>query len=92
MEYIVQCLNTLERDGIASFDVRPDAQAAFNDDLRRRLRDTVWTSGGCGSWYLDPDGGTSIIWPGYTWQFRRALRAFDSEAYELRPPAPVAVA
>jgi cation diffusion facilitator CzcD-associated flavoprotein CzcO len=92
MEYIVDCVQTLERDGIASFDVRPEAQAAFNQDLRRRLRDTVWTSGGCGSWYLDPDGGTSIIWPGYTWQFRRALRAFDPGPYELRAQDAAAVA
>jgi cation diffusion facilitator CzcD-associated flavoprotein CzcO len=84
IEYIVDCLQRLERDGIASLDVRPEAQAAFNDDLRRRLRNTVWTAGGCGSWYLDADGGTSIIWPGYTWQFRRMLRAFDPAAYELR--------
>lgn len=91
MEYIVDCLNRLERDGVGSFDVRPDVQAAYNDDLRRRLRDTVWTSGGCGSWYLDADGGTSIVWPGYTWQFRRALRSFDPDAYELRTQAQVPV-
>jgi cation diffusion facilitator CzcD-associated flavoprotein CzcO len=84
IEYIVDCLQRLERDGIASLDVRPEAQAKYNDDLRGRLRNTVWTAGGCGSWYLDADGGTSIIWPGYTWQFRRMLRAFDPAAYELR--------
>jgi cation diffusion facilitator CzcD-associated flavoprotein CzcO len=82
--YIVDCLTRLQRDGVGSFDVRPEAQAAFNADLRRRLSSTVWTTGGCGSWYLDADGGTSIIWPGYTWQFRRALRSFDPAAYELR--------
>jgi cation diffusion facilitator CzcD-associated flavoprotein CzcO len=84
IEYIMDCLEHLERNGLASLDVRGDVQAAFNDDLRERLKSTVWTSGGCGSWYLDADGGTSVIWPGYTWQFRRALRAFDPQAYELR--------
>ena len=64
--------------------MRPAAQAAYNRDLRRRLRRTVWTSGGCSSWYLDADGGTSVIWPGYTWQFRRALRTFDPSPYEFR--------
>ena len=84
IEYIMQCLDHLERNGLTSFDVRDDVQATFNDDLRRRLRGTVWTSGGCGSWYLDADGGSSIIWPGYTWQFRKALSGFDPQAYELR--------
>jgi cation diffusion facilitator CzcD-associated flavoprotein CzcO len=84
IEYIIACLEYLHRNGLSSFDVRPQVQAAFNRDLRARLTGTVWTSGGCGSWYLDADGGTSIIWPGYTWQFRRALRTFVPDAYELR--------
>ena len=90
--YIIDCLERLAADGIGSFEVREDVQAAFNDELRRRLRNTVWTSGGCASWYLDADGGTSIIWPGYTWQFRRALRAFDPQAYELRAQGLTAIA
>jgi len=89
--YIVDCLQRLAADGIGSFDVRAEVQAAFNAHLRKRLRDTVWTAGGCGSWYLDGDGGTSIMWPGCTWQFRRALRAFDSQAYELREQGATAI-
>ncbi len=84
IEYVMSCLEHLERNGLDSLDVRDEVQAAFNTDLRQRLKGTVWTSGGCGSWYLDADGGTSVIWPGYTWQFERALSAFDPEAYELR--------
>ncbi len=47
-----------------------------------------FATGGCGSWYLAADGGSSVVWPGYTWQFRRALRTFDPQSYELRTPAP----
>ena len=72
---------------LTSVEVRQEDQDAYNLALRQRLAGTVWTSGGCGSWYLDPDGGTSIIWPGYTWQFRRALRAFDPAVCHLRPAA-----
>ncbi|MDX6342528.1 MAG: hypothetical protein QOH87_2666 [Trebonia sp.] len=84
IEYIIACLEHLRRSRLSSCEVRPEAQAAFNRALRERLKDTVWTSGGCASWYLDADGGTSVLWPGYTWQFARALRRFDPAAYELR--------
>ena len=84
IDYIIQCLQHMEREGLSSLDVRPEAQAAFNDRLRRKLEGTIWTAGGCQSWYLDADGGTSAMWPGYTWQFRRALRSFDAGAYRLR--------
>jgi len=81
VEYIVQALGHMGRTGAASFDVRPDLQAAFNEDLQARLASSIWTDGGCRSWYLDPDGGTSVLWPGYTGRFRKALRRFDPSAY-----------
>lgn len=86
IDYIIQCVRHLERHGLSSLDVRPEAQAAFNDGLRQKLKGTIWTAGGCQSWYLDADGGTSALWPGYTWQFRRALRTFEPRVYRLRHP------
>ncbi|HYI38005.1 MAG TPA: NAD(P)/FAD-dependent oxidoreductase [Thermoleophilaceae bacterium] len=83
IDYIVKCIRHAERHGLGSIDVRPEAQRAFNDDIQEKLKGTTWTAGGCHSWYLDADGGTSAIWPGYTWQFRRALREFDADAYRL---------
>ena len=85
IEYIIESLKHLERHRLSSLDVRPEVQAGFNDGLRRKLEGTIWTAGGCQSWYLDADGGTSAIWPGYTWQFRRALRTFDARDYRLGP-------
>ncbi|WP_214367242.1 flavin-containing monooxygenase [Pseudonocardia sp. H11422] len=83
ISYIVQALRHLDRSGAPSLDVRPDVQDAFNRDLGERLAGTVWTAGGCRSWYLDSDGGTSALWPGYTWQFQKALRRFEPADYRL---------
>ncbi|MGH9037278.1 MAG: flavin-containing monooxygenase, partial [Acidimicrobiia bacterium] len=83
IEYIVQALGHMERTGARSLTVRPDVQAEFNQDVRDRLAQSVWTDGGCRSWYLDPDGGTSVLWPGYTWRFRKAIRTFDPTDYEF---------
>ncbi|MGH9003275.1 MAG: flavin-containing monooxygenase, partial [Acidimicrobiia bacterium] len=94
IEYIVKVLGHLDRVGASSLEVRPEVQDGFNRDVRERLAASVWTDGGCRSWYLDPDGGTSVLWPGYTWRFRRALRTFDPGEYTFvarrREPASVA--
>ena len=37
-------------------EVRPEVQAAFNEEVQARMPDTVWMTGGCSSWYLDPTG------------------------------------
>ncbi|HEV7862017.1 MAG TPA: NAD(P)/FAD-dependent oxidoreductase [Acidimicrobiia bacterium] len=86
IEYIVQALRHMERAAASSLDVRPETQAAFNRDLQDRLASSVWTDGGCRSWYLDPDGGTSVLWPGHTGRFRKVLRRFDPADYQIAAP------
>jgi cyclohexanone monooxygenase len=49
------------------------------------MKRTVWTTGGCQSWYLDKHGRNTTLWPKSTITFRRRLAAFDPEAYETAP-------
>jgi len=81
LSYIVDCLRRMQRRGIASVEVKPEAQAEFNADVQRRMDTTVWTTGGCTSWYLTPEGRNTTLWPALTWRFRRATRRFDPAAY-----------
>ena len=91
LNYVLDALRTMDARGAASVDVRPEAQAAYNERIQGQLRNTVWNSGGCSSWYLDASGRNTTLWPGFTWPFRRLLRHFDAEHYELRAPARVPV-
>ncbi len=84
LAYALDALHTLRRTGAAEFDVRPEAQAAYNEEIQARLETTVWNTGGCASWYFDRNGRNSIQWPGFTFEFRRRTRAFDAAAYALR--------
>jgi hypothetical protein len=45
---------------------------------------TVWTAGGCESWYLDRNGRNSTLWPTFTYPFRRRLAAFDPAAHRTQ--------
>jgi cyclohexanone monooxygenase len=69
-----------------SVAVRPEAQAAWNTWLQRKLARTVWASG-CQSWYQTEGGRHTVLWPGFTWAFRRRLRRFDPEAYSAQTTA-----
>ena len=40
----------------AAVEPRADAQRRWNADLQRRMKRTVWNTGGCSSWYLDSHG------------------------------------
>lgn len=79
--YVLDALNAMERSSLSNIDVRPDVQANFNDEVQRRMEGTVWTSGGCGSWYLDENGRNTTLWPGFSFELRRRTRKVDLRLY-----------
>jgi cation diffusion facilitator CzcD-associated flavoprotein CzcO len=54
-------------------------QADFTREVERGTLGTVWSSGGCSSWYLDRNGRNSTIWPGFTFSFMRRARFRPAE-------------
>jgi len=67
----------------AALEPRADAQRRWNADLQRRMKRTVWNTGGCSSWYLDHHGRNTVLWPKSTFTFRRLLARFDADAYDV---------
>ncbi|MDF3302813.1 flavin-containing monooxygenase [Streptomyces tropicalis] len=86
MANFLRQLNVL--GGRVALDARPEAVDAWNDFVQERMKRTVWTTGGCTSWYLDARGRNTTVWPGTTAEFRRATRRVDLGEYRvLRSPA-----
>ena len=52
IDYIRDAVRTMDAHAYAAVEPRRDAQDAWNDDLQRRMKRTVWSTGGCSSWYL----------------------------------------
>lgn len=88
LSYAIDALAETERRGAAVFDPTQTSQDAYNALVQRRMQDTVWTSGGCASWYLDAHGRNTTLWPGASWRFRQQTRRFDPAEYRLDAPAP----
>lgn len=86
--YVLDALDTMARRGFSSLEVSAKAQAAWNERIAVRSRRTVWTEGGCRSYYLDAQGRNVALWPGSSWSYRAAVRRFDAGAYVTRAAAP----
>jgi cation diffusion facilitator CzcD-associated flavoprotein CzcO len=84
IEYVLRGLRTMEHLRAVEVDTRPEAQAAFNERLQEQMTGTVWTQGGCASWYLDDSGRNTTLWPSFTFRYRQAVLEFDPEEHELR--------
>ena len=78
--YVHDAIRGLRRNGTAAVDLRPEALAAYDAEMQRRLAGTVWQTG-CHSWYVDESGRNSNNWPGRMWEYRRRTARFDAEQY-----------
>ena len=83
--YILGAVQAMGERGITALEPRAEAQAAWTADIQRRMRRTVWNTGGCASWYLDDHGRNTTLWPRTTFKFRELLRRFDLERYDALP-------
>ena len=82
--YAMDALRLMRARGITSIEVRAEEQRAYIEQVTARLAGTVWSVGGCKSWYQDASGVASVTWPAPTWEYRRATRRFDPAPYALR--------
>jgi cation diffusion facilitator CzcD-associated flavoprotein CzcO len=81
INYLASALKAMDEHDLATFEVREDRQQAFNENLQRQMKQTIWTTGGCQSWYLDQHGNNTTLWPSFTFVFRQLTRRFDLAAY-----------
>jgi cation diffusion facilitator CzcD-associated flavoprotein CzcO len=83
LRHIRHVLDHADRAGIGAVEPTAEAQRRWTEFVDRRMRGTVWVSGGCASWYLDANGHNSTIWPGYATGFRLRLRRFRRREFTL---------
>jgi len=80
--YILDALQQMQRHRIATVEVKPAVEQAYNHQLQDKLTRTIWNTGGCRSWYLDPrTGKNTTLWPGSTWRFKQITRHFALKDY-----------
>lgn len=89
LNYMADYLRQLDTlGGRIALSARPSAVQAWTRFVQRRMERTVWTTGGCDSWYLDANGRNTTAWPGTTAEFKRLTSQVDLAEYELlRPPS-----
>ncbi|HET7327644.1 MAG TPA: NAD(P)/FAD-dependent oxidoreductase [Nocardioidaceae bacterium] len=85
VSYILDALRQMSARDLGSVEVEAPAQESYNARLQDKMAGTVWTEGGCASWYLDERGRNSTLWPRFTFGFRALTRSFDLGAYRTQP-------
>jgi cyclohexanone monooxygenase len=86
--YIRDAIRIMRERGYGALEPRESVQRRFNNRLQRRMRRTVWSRGGCTSWYQDSRGKITTLWPRSTVTLRRILARFDLDAYDVQVARP----
>ena len=87
--YLRKLLRYRTSRGLATVEPTPEAQGRFVADVDRRTDGSVWTAGGCVSWYLDATGRNSTLWPDSVRAYRRRLARFDEVDWRGDPARPI---
>ena len=81
IRYVAKAIAAVDRARAQAVAPTRAAQDEFNADLQGDLSRTVWSTGGCRSWYMDSHGVNRTLWSGMTWQYWLALRRFKASEY-----------
>ncbi|MFM9876735.1 MAG: flavin-containing monooxygenase [Rhodoglobus sp.] len=82
VDYVLQALDATSGGTI---EATLEAARVYNDALQETLRDSVWMTGGCSSYYIDADGRNTVTWPHSARAFRGAVRRLDAREYSITP-------
>ncbi|MDR9754986.1 NAD(P)/FAD-dependent oxidoreductase [Pseudomonas sp. SZMC_28357] len=74
MNYILDCIRTVKKQGLGSIEVRPEAERSYTEMIHREMQRTVWKSGGCHSWYQSKSGHVIAMFPGFSFSYYRLTR------------------
>lgn len=81
-DHALACMLAVRRGGHRWVAVREPVCRDYNERLQARLAGSVWSQ--CRSWYrLDGDGRIVAIFPGFTREYVRGLRTFETADYEF---------
>ncbi len=81
--YAVQCIQWMEREGLAELDPDPDVVARYNERLQRDMQRMVF-SGGCNAWYTDSSDRNYTLWPYSALRFLVEQRRPKAAEFRIR--------
>lgn len=81
--YVVRALCGRDRRSDRVLRVRPEAEAAYTDEIAAAAASTPWLTGGCRNWYVDDRSGRlTLLWPGTVQAFHERLTGADGSEFE----------
>lgn len=84
VDYIISMLDAMQSRGITTLAPKTEAYDRYNAAMSVRVKDTVWATGGCDSWYIDASGLPNL-YPFPPQQYLRDMHRPQLDEYDANP-------
>ncbi|OZJ01679.1 hypothetical protein BZG36_05482, partial [Bifiguratus adelaidae] len=86
IDLMIRVLRKIMKDGKGSVEPTKDAYLKYNQYLQKKMGTTVWSAGGCDSWYKTESGKVTTVWPGTCTEFMLDMRRGSWNDYTMEGP------
>ena len=63
VNYAIHFIKRILNGEVRTFEVKKEAEIAWTKTMQEKLKDTVWHSTGCHSWYKNAKGWNATVYP-----------------------------
>ena len=77
MKYIAKCLDVIKSKCLVSLEPTEIAEDNYTQMIHTEMERTIWSYGGCTSWYQNAQGKVIAMFPGFSFVFRRMCKRFN---------------
>lgn len=81
LQYIGQAIAARKENGWQAIEVQAETEREYNKLIQKQLEKTVWQNGGCKSWYQTQQGVNTVLYPSFTFEFRRLTSKFKPKEH-----------
>ncbi|MCH2043756.1 MAG: NAD(P)/FAD-dependent oxidoreductase [Saprospiraceae bacterium] len=81
LQYIGQAIAARKQNGWQAIEVQAETEREYNKLIQKQLERTVWQNGGCESWYQTQQGVNTVLYPSFTFEFRRLTSKFKPKEH-----------
>jgi len=82
VDYIISMLDKMRKEGLQAIAPKEEAYSEYNTAMGEAIKDTMWVTGGCTSWYFDKSGQPNL-YPWFPVRYLKDMHNPDFNEYRL---------
>lgn len=79
MHYIIDSIRTVLKQKKKTIEISVEAEEKYTQMIHSEMKQTVWQSGGCNSWYKSKSGHVIAMFPGFSFTYLQLAKNFKNK-------------